>query len=215
MSGLFLQSWRSVKRLLLGCLFAAGLACGLVYLHVGAAAAGAVFSVEAVPVCDALLVLGARIHADGTPYDLLRDRLDTALLLWQRGAARRVLLSGRGTGGLGENEVAAMRRYLEAAGVPEKVLVDDPLGLRTLDSIDRAAVIFSVRTAIVVTNDFHLPRALYLSRNRGLPAIGVVANERVHYTWATRCRNALREPLARLVAWFDIEVLHRRGQGCE
>ena len=75
-----------------------------------AAAAPFVRAVADAPAADAIVVLGARIHADGRPYSLLVDRLVTAEDLWRHGKAPRIVLSGRGGGGVGDDEVAAMRR---------------------------------------------------------------------------------------------------------
>lgn len=201
------------RRLAVAC--ALPLACVVaVHLHIAASVAARLVAAAQVQPCDALIVPGARIYENGEPYDVLRDRLDAALALWRSGAAPRIVLSGRGGGGLALDEVAAMQRYLEAQGVPTAALVLDPLGLRTLDTMDRAAKVYGVRTVIVVTNEFHLPRAVFLAQHCGLSAMGVAAPERVPLAPATRLRNAVREPLARVAAWLDVFVLGTRGQGC-
>ena len=97
--------------------------------HVVRSARHRIYDAASVPRADCILVPGARIHADGQPYPLLADRLATALDLFQHGKATRIVLSGRGGGGLALDEVAAMRRWLSARGVPADAMRDDALGL--------------------------------------------------------------------------------------
>jgi vancomycin permeability regulator SanA len=119
---------------------------------------------EARPVA---LVLGAGLRRDGRPSLLLARRLDIAAELYHRGTVDAVLVSGA------DEEPAAMRRYLLAAGVPDAKIVGDVAGFRTWDSCVRAHEVFGVRSAIVVTQDFHLPRAVVLCRAAGIDATGV------------------------------------------
>lgn len=156
---------------------------------------------------EAIVVPGARIHEDGTPYHILTDRLQAALVLWQRGVAPKLVLSGRGGGGLAVDEVAAMRRWLAARGVPDAAMLDDGEGLRTLDSLRRCRDAFGLRSVLIVTNDFHLPRALFLARHCGLDAHGVAAEPLVEYSFGTGLRNGAREVLARVWAWWEVFVL--------
>ena len=179
------------------------------HTHVLASASGRVFGPESVPAADCILVPGARIHADGRPFGMLVDRLQAAHDLFVRGKAARIVLSGLGGGGLGTDEVAAMRRWLEARGVPAAALVDDPSGLRTIDTMRRCRGELGMRSAIVVTNDFHLARCLFLARHCGLDANGVEAPMLADYSTRTLVRNRGREVLARLWAWCEVCVLRR------
>lgn len=172
--------------------------------HVRWSAAPYIRSVAAAPRVDCLVVPGARIHADGTPYHLLIDRLTTAAELFALGKASRIVLSGRGDGGLGDDEVAAMRRWLIARGVPEPALVDDPLGLRTLATMQRWPRLCDARSAIVVSNPFHVERAVFLGRYQGFEVLGVAAPYGREYSRSTRWRNQGREVLARIRAWCDV-----------
>lgn len=183
-----------------------------VHTHVVLAGGGRVVAATAAPTCDLLIVPGARIHADGTPYGMLRDRLDTAAALWRDGRAARILVSGRGGGGLAVDEVGAMRRHLLAQGVPAAALVEDDAGLRTLDTMDRARAVFGASTAIVVSNEYHVARAAFLGAHRGLDVVGVAAAP--HFAGPTGLRNRGREVLARVYAWFDVYVFGTRGAGC-
>ncbi|MFN9274904.1 MAG: vancomycin high temperature exclusion protein [Planctomycetota bacterium] len=174
-----------------------------------AAAAPFVRAVADAPAADAIVVLGARIHADGRPYSLLVDRLVTAEDLWRHGKAPRIVLSGLGGGGVGDDEVAAMRRYLAGRGVPDAAMVDDPLGLRTIDTMRRCRDVYGVARALVVTNPFHVPRAVFLARSVGLEAHGVEAPYGHDYGTATMLRNRAREVAARVWAWCEVAVAGR------
>jgi SanA protein len=179
------------------------LAFGATNLHVLSATVGHRYEVASAP-AEALVVLGARIHPDGRPFHMLVDRLDAALQLWRQGAAPRILLSGRGGGELHRDEVAAMRRWLLARGVPGDALVDDCFGLRTIDSMRRCRDVFGFRRVVVVTNEFHLARSVFLARHAGLDALGFGATALVDYGVRTTVRNQGRELLARSAAWFEV-----------
>jgi SanA protein len=130
---------------------------------------------EAVPPRAVAVVPGARVLRDGTPGALLADRLAAARALYLRGAVRRVLVSGD-HGRVGYDEVNGMRRWLVAHGVPSSAVLLDHAGFRTLDTMDRAARVYGVRSAVVCTQRFHLPRAVFLARSRGLDAVGLAAD---------------------------------------
>jgi vancomycin permeability regulator SanA len=119
---------------------------------------------EARPVA---LVLGAGLRRDGRPTLLLARRLDIAADLYRRGTVDAVLVSGA------DDEPAAMRTHLLAAGVPGVKIVGDAAGIRTWDSCVRAHEVYGVRSAIVVTQEFHLPRAVALCAAAGIDATGV------------------------------------------
>jgi vancomycin permeability regulator SanA len=113
------------------------------------------------------LVLGAGLRTDGRPSLLLARRLDVAAALYHRGTVDAVLVSGA------DDEPSAMRTYLVAAGVPGAKIVGDAAGFRTWDSCVRAREVYGVRSAIVVTQEFHLPRAVVLCGAAGIDATGV------------------------------------------
>jgi SanA protein len=179
----------------------------MLHQHVVLSSAPFTFAIDAVPARELIVVPGARIHADGRPYHLLEDRLAAAAALWRSGKADRILLSGRGGGGVAEDEVGAMRRWLVAASVPESALVEDPLGLRTLDTMYRAKDVFGAAGAIVVSNPFHVARAVFLGRRHGLDVVGVGAPHGHVYSAGTMWKNRGRETLARLLAVLDVWVL--------
>ncbi|MGC6488617.1 MAG: SanA/YdcF family protein, partial [Planctomycetota bacterium] len=123
--------------------------------------------------------------------------------LYAAGAAPRVVVSGRG-GGPGEDEVGAMRRWLIARGVPAAAILDDPDGLRTIDSVRNCRGRLGMASALLVSNDFHVPRMVFLGRRLGLDAYGVAAPALVDYSSSVRWRNCAREVLARLRACLDV-----------
>lgn len=185
------------------CLVATAL--GAVLAQVQLSYAGRIFPPEAgsVPSADVAIVLGASILPDGEPSDALRDRLDTALDLYRNGTVERLLITGD-DGRFRVDEIASMRDYLTKADVPwERILVDDR-GYRTYESCKRAAQVLHIETAVVVTQRFHLGRALFLCNTFGIDAIGVTADRHVYvrgtYFW-------LRDLAASLKAWWDIYVL--------
>jgi SanA protein len=128
---------------------------------------------------EAALILGAAVFHDGTLSDVLADRLEAGLALYRAGKVRKLLLSGD-HGRAGYDEVNAMRRRLEAAGVPPEDIFLDHAGFNTYDSMYRARDVFAAGKIIVVTQQFHLPRALYIAGGLGLSAQGVAADRRAY-----------------------------------
>ncbi len=142
---------------------------------------------------DAILVLGCGVRPDGSPSLMLRDRLDMGLQLYQAGAAPKLLMSGdhsRKT----YDEVNAMKDYAVAAGVPSSDVFMDHAGFSTYESMYRARDVFEARRVIIVSQKYHLYRAVYDARALGLEAWGIAAED-IAYTgqWLRE----LREILAR------------------
>ena len=152
---------------------------------------------------DVALVLGAEVYANGVPSAFLRARLDLAAELHRRGLVRRILVSGDGRSAF-YDETGGMRAYLLDAGVPEEALLVDPGGLDTYDSCLRARDEFGVHRLVVVTQRYHLPRALAICRALGIDAWGVGDEtvRRAHpRTWAHGVR---RELAANLKLVWDV-----------
>ena len=142
------------------------------YLWIRFATAGKVHTVADAPAAPVGIVLGAGLNADGSPKPYLRTRLDDTLRLYQDGKIRAILVSGD-HGQVDYDEVAAMARWLVDHGVPVAKVVADHAGFDTYDSCVRAYKIFGVRTALVVTQEFHVRRAVFLCREAGIDAAGV------------------------------------------
>ncbi len=124
---------------------------------------------------DAILVLGASVLPDGSPSDVLRDRLDTAARLYFTGAAPRIIASGDDTAAPDYQETAAMKNYLVALGVDADDVLCDHFGVATYESVYRAQSIFGAKRLVIVTQSYHLPRALFSARGLGMDACGVSA----------------------------------------
>lgn len=120
-----------------------------------------------------VIVLGDRVH-DGEPSVYLRERLETALTILRKNRAQRVLVSGHAASKKGD-EVAAMRKYLQDSGVAADAITDDRFGVTTYNTCARAASVFEIKDAVLVTQDFHLRRAVALCRAQGIDAVGVEA----------------------------------------
>lgn len=147
---------------------------------------------------DCIIVLGAGVRDDGTPSHMLEDRLLTAISLYESGAAPKIIMSGdHGTEDY--DEVNVMKAFAIAHGVPSEDIFMDHAGFSTYDSMYRARDIFEVKTAIVVTQKYHLYRALYLAKSLGLDACGVPSDLRPYRAQTYR---EAREVLARAKDFF-------------
>lgn len=145
-----------------------------------------------VPVGSTALVLGAKV-LDGEPGVYVRARLDTAAQLYASGRVTTIINSGNGSSRYG-SETAVMRAYLEKAGIPSSAILDDPAGYDTQRSCSRARSEFGLPTVVVVTQGFHLDRAIALCRLDGPDPIGVAAPCE-GCAWWSIVRNHLREAL--------------------
>lgn len=140
-----------------------------------------VHSVSAAPHAPVALVFGAGLW-DGEPSPYLAHRLDAAVGLYRRGTVRAILVSGDNST-KDYDEPDAMRRYLVRHGVPTRRVVTDYAGFDTWDTCTRAVRIFGVRHAVLVSQDFHIRRALALCKAAGIDAYGVAVPEPRDLTW--------------------------------
>lgn len=156
-----------------------------------------------VPARPVAIVFGAGYWPSGRLSDALADRMEAAIALYQAGRVNKLLLTGDNRVE-DYNEPAAMAAYAEARGVPPEDLVLDYAGRRTYDSCYRAGAIFGVESAVLVTQDFHLPRALLTCDRLGLDVVGLTADRQayVRAAWYD-----LREVFALTRAWLDLELL--------
>ena len=150
---------------------------------------------------DCILVLGASVLSDGTPCKMLAERLDTAIALYQKGVSDKLLLSGYTSAEDQYDEIRAMKNYVLERGVPQDAIFTDGYGLSTYDSVVRAKKIFCAYSVIIVTQKYHLDRALYVAKNKDLPAVGVACDAgKGGYT--DILNNQIREIFARTKAFF-------------
>ncbi len=141
------------------------------------------------------LVFGAGLAPGGVPSAVLAQRLDAAIALWHEGKAGALLVSGDNSDRF-HDETQAMRRYVLARGVPPEAVLGDASGLSTYDSCVRAHTVFGAKRALLVTQRFHLTRALFIANSVGLDAWGVAADEGRPPTR----RYLVRETLSRVLA---------------
>jgi len=157
---------------------------------------------SAVPARRVVIVFGAGLTRSGGATAILKDRVETAANLYFAGKAQKLLMSGDNSY-VNYNEPAAMRDYALSLGVPDADIVLDYAGRRTYDTCYRAKAIFGVKTAILVTQPFHLPRAIFLCNALGVDGVGVEANNRVYLKRSLLYWN-LRELPATLTAFADV-----------
>ena len=144
------------------------------------------------------IVLGAGITNSETPSPMLKERLDASILLYREGLVKKLLLTGD-NGQAHHNEIHVMLKYCIDAGIPGKSIFCDHAGFSTYDSMYRAYNIFEVKRAIVVTQSYHIYRALYLAKKRGIKVLGVASDQRRHVGQEAR---DVREFLARVKDFF-------------
>lgn len=143
---------------------------------------------------DCILVLGCLVKENGVPSDMLLDRLTRGVELYTLGASPKLLMSGD-HGRVGYDEVDAMKTYAVDAGIPSEDVFMDHAGFSTYESIYRAKEIFQAKKIIIVTQEYHLYRALYIAELFGLDAYGVSSDFNIY---AGQSARELREVLARV-----------------
>lgn len=164
------------------------------------------FPLGVAPLGKTAIVFGAGLYRDGSPSTVLRDRVLTAVELYKAGKVDKLLMSGDNST-LSYNEPGAMKKYAMQLGISEDAIVLDYAGRRTYDTCYRAKAIFGVTEATLVTQDYHLPRALFICENLGLKAVGVSADRRT-YTRITYIYWCLREIPATFTAFLDVFITH-------
>jgi SanA protein len=148
------------------------------------------------------IVFGAGLRRDGTPTSILRDRVETAAKLYMSGKVEKILMSGDNRF-VYYNEPESMRQYALSLGVPDAAIALDYAGRRTYDTCYRAKTIFGAREALLVTQKFHLPRALFLCNSLGLKSYGIEANNSSYRKISLLIWNA-REQIATVGAFIDV-----------
>ena len=139
---------------------------GLPKVVTSLSAAGRIYSVADAPSAPVAVVFGAGLQKDGTPSPVLKDRVTAAVQLYQAGKVKKLLMSGDNRF-VDYNEPASMRDYALSQGVPEEAIVLDFAGRRTYDTCYRARDIFGLDDILVVTQKFHLPRAIFTCSGMG------------------------------------------------
>lgn len=147
---------------------------------------------------DAIVVLGASVFADGTPSNILQDRLDDGIDLYKAGVAPKLIMSGDNST-VSYNEVKAMKDYAVSKGVPSEDVFCDHAGFSTYESMYRAKHVFGAERIVVATQTYHLYRALYAANGLGMEALGVPSDYRAY---AHQTQYDIREVPARTKDFF-------------
>lgn len=172
---------------------------------VGSASAGKVFSETAdVPKSRVALVLGTSPKFEGRKNLYFEGRMMAAAALYKAGKVEKILASGD-NGTRYYDEPTAMKKSLMEKGVPASAIVLDDAGLRTLDSVVRAHRVFGLKECVIVTDDFHLSRALFLAGHEGMKAVGFSS---AHLPVSVSPRTHVREIGSRVMAVLDVYVLN-------
>ena len=163
-----------------------------------------IYRTSNVPEAPVAIIFGAGLRGDGSPSPILRDRVSTGAELYHLRKVSKLLMSGDNRS---ENydEPSAMKAFAMSLGVPDKDIVVDYAGLRTYDTCYRARAIFGVQQAILVTQTFHLSRALYTCNSLGIQAVGVSASGS-RYRLTPLVYWNIRETIATIVALWDVHI---------
>jgi vancomycin permeability regulator SanA len=156
-------------------------------------------TVEEVETTEVALVFGAEVKRDGTPSAALRDRVLAGVDLYHAGKVKTLVMSGK------DPEPRAMQDLAINQGVPLEAITLDEGGLRTYDTCYRAINVYEFEEALIVTQDFHLPRALYLCHFMGIDVQGIPAREGQYWRGSTVFWN-VRESMATLLALWQIHI---------
>ncbi len=202
------RAWLKKGAALLFCLMLAGF-CGMfgISTYMKQHTAGRILSEEEARAqgADCILVLGCGVREDGTPSSMLRDRLEAGIALYEAGVSDRLLMSGD-HGRKEYDEVNTMKAFAVERGVPSEAVFMDHAGFSTYDSMYRARDVFCVEKVIIVSQPYHLPRALYVAERLGLEAYGVAAED---ISYRGQAYRDLREMAARgkdfCMAWIQPE----------
>ena len=196
---MFHWTWRHLFHLI----FLALLIVLLPRLATGVYAANRMYQEPQAPAKRVAIIFGAGLRRDGTPTAMLRDRVLTGAELYFSGKVEKLLMSGDNRF-VDYNEPESMRQFALSLGVPDNAIVLDYAGRRTYDTCYRARAIFGVDSALLVTQGFHLPRAVFLCNMLGMDTLGV---EAIHCYWnGSPFRWDVREQFATVAAFLDLYV---------
>jgi vancomycin permeability regulator SanA len=151
---------------------------------------------------DAIVVLGAGLRSDGTPSNMLEDRLKGAIELYEKGIASKIIVSGDCSGEV-YDEVSAMKKFCVDKGVAEDDVIRDDAGYSTYETMDNVVNGMGYERIIVVTQKYHVYRSVYIARRMGADADGFSTDYRDYIFWAQRWRD-VREFAARIKDFFKV-----------
>jgi SanA protein len=204
MVGMFKRILKFIRKLLLALAALGLLVMFLPRLITAVYSRTRIYNVNTAPSERVAIVFGAGLTRSGYPTAVLRDRVETATQLYFAGKVQKLLMSGDNRTD-NYNEPGAMRQYALSLGIPDGAIVLDYAGRSTYDTCYRAKAIFGLDTALLVTQQFHLPRAVFLCNVLGIQASGVVANN-LHYFPLLLLVWNIREQLATVGAFVDVYI---------
>lgn len=175
----------------------------LIDYYVSSQGAKYLSSLTEVPQADAIIVFGAYVFPDGTVSQMLADRLDYAYKLYRANKAAKIVVSGD-HGSKTYDEVNAMRKYLQSKGVPREDIFMDHAGFSTYDTLYRARDVFVIKKAILVSQEYHVVRALYIANKLGIEGYGVASDT---YVYPGMKYYRVRELGARCKAFLQAGIL--------
>ena len=162
--------------------------------------------INKVPETETALLLGAaKITPNGVPNLYFAGRIEAAVQLFKTGKIKHILISGDNSR-IDYDEPTDMKNALIEQGIPEEALLLDFAGFRTLDSVVRAKNVFGKNKFLVITQNGHAERAVYIARKQGIEATAFYAAEPIQLKWLV-ARNRKREKIARFSAWLDVNIL--------
>ncbi len=161
-----------------------------------------------VPNVECIIIPGAYVYPDGRLSDILKDRVDTALEIYKKNSNLKILVTGD-HGNLQYDEVNNMRKYIEQKGIKASSIFLDHAGFSTYESIYRAKYIFKVDSAVIVTQDYHLKRAVYSARGMGIEAYGVKADKHIY---VDIIKYKIRESLAIYKDFISVNISRPKPQ---
>jgi vancomycin permeability regulator SanA len=201
---MLLKALRMFIKLILALLLVGAAAVILPRLITGLYSVPRTYAVADSPAKPVAIVFGAGLWRDGSPSPVLRDRVRTAADLYFAGKVQKLLMSGDNST-IYHNEPAAMRQYALELGVPDDAIVLDYAGRRTYDTCLRAREIFGVTDVVLVTQKFHLPRAVFTCNMLGVSGVGVDADRQTYRRRSLFFWN-LRELPATATALWDLYI---------
>lgn len=202
---IMIQRWSRWRRMLLA-ISSAPLMLLAVSLYVASVTHARRYAdVESIPPAPVAIVFGAGVRPDGRLSRMLAERVDAAVELYRAGRVEKLLMTGDNSS-VNYDEVSAMRRYAIARGVDSGDITLDHAGFSTYESCYRARPIFGVERAVLVTQRYHLPRAVYTCRQLGVDAVGLGTPDWGSYHPALLARYTLREIAATARAVWQVHV---------
>ncbi|MCT7948569.1 YdcF family protein [Ancylothrix sp. C2] len=190
-------------------LLGVGAASSLILLNVYVMAITAKWrftNIASVPVEEVAIIFGAGVWEDGTPSPMLAQRVQAGVDLYHQGKVKKLLMTGDNSSD-DYNEVRAMQLYAEAQGVPAENIQLDYAGFSTYESCYRAGAVFGVKRAILITQRYHLPRAVYTCRSLGVEALGFGTPDWGIFRNDSMLRYSTREFLAVINALLEVHLI--------